>query len=67
VLPRLKQVAEVVSIFCATANPLSVIVADTKDGRAILGVVDGGSPKGVERGKDRQERKAFLRKIGYKQ
>jgi adenosine/AMP kinase len=67
VLPRLKQVPEVCSIFCATSNPLQVVVVDTNEGRAILGVVDGGSPKGVEKAKDKKERKKFLRMIGYKQ
>ncbi len=66
ILPQLKQVPEVVSLFCATANPLEVIVAETEKGRAILGVVDGGSPKGVENAKDEKERKKFLRAIGYK-
>lgn len=66
VLPRLKQVPEIVSIFCATANPVEVVVAETPQGRAILGVVDGFKPKGVESEKDVEERKQFLRKIGYK-
>ncbi len=66
VLNRIKSLSEVTRIFCATANPTEVIVAETKQGRAILGVVDGGSPIGVENEKDIQERKDFLRKIGYK-
>jgi adenosine/AMP kinase len=67
VLPRLKQVPEVCNIFCATANPLQVVVAETEAGRAILGVVDGKGPVGVEKAKDKKERVRFLRKIGYKQ
>jgi adenosine/AMP kinase len=67
VLPRLKEVPEVANIFCATANPVEVIVVETSQGRrAILGVADGFSPKGVEEEKDIEERKQFLRKIGYK-
>jgi uncharacterized protein len=66
VLPRSKEVPEVVNIFCATPNPVEVIVADTSQGRAILGVVDGFKPKEVEGEKDIEERKQFLRKIGYK-
>lgn len=67
ILPRLKQVPEVVSIFCATANPLQVVLAETDEGRAILGVVDGWSPVGVEKEKDKVARKKFLRTIGYKE
>ncbi|MEM3159901.1 MAG: adenosine-specific kinase [Nitrososphaera sp.] len=66
VLPRLKQVPEVANVFCATANAVDVIVAETPLGRAILGVVDGSKPKGIEAEKDVEERKQFLRKIGYK-
>ena len=66
VLNRIKNLSEVVNIFCATANPTEVIVAETKQGRGILGVVDGGSPTGVENKLDEKERKDFLRKIGYK-
>lgn len=66
VLNRIKNLSEVVNIFCATANPTEVIVAETKQGRGILGVVDGGSPAGVENELDEKERKDFLRKIGYK-
>ncbi len=66
VLPRLKQVPEVVNILCATQNPVQVIVAETEQGRGILGVIDGGSPLGVEDDSKKQERKEFLRKIGYK-
>lgn len=67
VLNQIKMVPEVCRIFCATANPTEVIVAKTDLGRAVLGVVDGGSPRGVETTKDGKERKEFLRKIGYKQ
>lgn len=67
VLNRIKNISEVVNIFCATANPTEVIVAETKQGRGIMGVVDGGSSAGVENEKEEKERKDFLRKIGYKQ
>ena len=66
VLNAIKACPEVCSIFCATANPVQVIVAETEQGRGVLGVVDGFSPKGVEEEKDIQNRKQFLRKIGYK-
>lgn len=66
ILPRLKQVPEVCSIFCATANPVQVLIVETDQGRAILGVVDGFKSKGVETEQDIKERKEFLRKIGYK-
>ena len=66
VLARIKQVPEVCGIYAATANPLEVIVAETNQGRAVLGVVDGLKSKGIETEKDVQARKAFLRKIGYK-
>ncbi len=66
VLNAIKSCPEVCSIFCATANPVQVIVAETEQGRGILGVVDGYSPKGIENAKDIQDRKQFLRKIGYK-
>ena len=62
----IKQVAEVCQIFCATANPTEVLVAETELGRGILGVVDGVSPKGIEEQEDIAWRKGFLRKIGYK-
>jgi hypothetical protein len=65
-LNAVKSVQEVCSIFCATANPLEVVVAASDQGRGILGVIDGSSPKGVESKDDRAERRAFLRKIGYK-
>ena len=66
VLNALKQVPEVCRIFCATANPLSVVVGATEEGRAILGVIDGSSPIGVESEQDVADRKALLRSFGYK-
>ena len=66
VLGRIKDVPEVCNIHCATANPVEVIVAETDQGRGILGVVDGSSPKGVEDDAGREWRHGFLRKIGYK-
>lgn len=66
VLNTIKMVPEVCRIFCATANPVEVIVAQTEQGRGILGVVDGSAPKGVEGDEDIAWRKAFLRQIGYK-
>jgi adenosine/AMP kinase len=66
VLNRIKDLQEVCSIFCATANPVDVIIAENDRGRGILGVIDGERPKGVESAKDAEDRKAFLRKIGYK-
>jgi adenosine/AMP kinase len=66
VLNTIKQVPEVCRIFCATANPLSVVVADIGEGRAVLGVVDGAGPLGVETEQDVAERKKLLRSIGYK-
>jgi hypothetical protein len=66
VLPRIKSCAEVCRIFCATANPLQVIVVVSEQGRGVLGVIDGETPKGVEQPADRDARQAFLRKIGYK-
>lgn len=66
VLNTLKGVPEVCRIFCATANPTEVIVVQTEQGRGILGVVDGFSPKGIEGDDDITHRKAFLRQIGYK-
>ncbi len=66
VLTRLKDVSELVNIYCATANPIEVIFIETEQGRAILGVVDGFKPKGVETESDVEDRKRFLRTIGYK-
>lgn len=66
VLGRIKDVPEVVNIFCATANPLEVVVVQGERGRGVVGVIDGFSPKGVETDEDIAARKSFLRKIGYK-
>jgi adenosine/AMP kinase len=66
VLNAIKAVPEICSIFCATANPVQVVVAQGDRGRGILGVIDGDSPKAVETEKDVAQRKAFLRQIGYK-
>jgi uncharacterized protein len=66
VLNALKSVPEVCRIFCATANPTQVVVAETELGRGILGVIDGSSPKGVEGDEGIAWRKGFLRRIGYK-
>jgi adenosine/AMP kinase len=67
VLKRIQAVSEVVSTFCATANPVKVIVAESEQGRGIMGVIDGFGPKGIETEKDIKDRKGFLRKIGYKE
>lgn len=66
VVNAIKAVPEVVRLYCATANPVQVIIAQTEQGRGILGVVDGSSPKGIEGAEDIAWRKEFLRKIGYK-
>jgi uncharacterized protein len=66
VLGRIRDIPEVCTIFCATANPVEVIVAETEQGRGILGVIDGSSPKGVETEADAEWRHGLLRKIGYK-
>ena len=66
ILNTIKNVPEVCTIFCATANPVEVIVAETELGRGILGVIDGVKTKGVESEKDIVHRKEFLRTIGYK-
>lgn len=66
VLNQIKNCPEVCRIFCATANPVEVILAETEQGRAVLGVVDGSKPKGVETAEDMTRRREFLRKIGYK-
>ena len=63
---RLRDVPEVVQLFCCTANPLQVIVAESEQGRGVVGVIDGSSPKGVETEEDIAWRRDFLRKIGYK-
>jgi uncharacterized protein len=61
-----QNIPEVCSIFCATANPVEVVVAKSEQGRGVMGVIDGSSPKGVETAADVMVRKDFLRKIGYK-
>ncbi len=66
VLNQLKQVPEITSILAATANPVQAIIAETNQGRALIGVVDGFTPLGVEGEEDKRERIEFLRKIGYK-
>ncbi len=66
VLEKVKMVPEVCSVYAASANPLEVIVAETEQGRGIIGVVDGYKSKGIENDKDIAERRGFLRKIGYK-
>lgn len=66
VLPAIRNVPEVCSIFCATANPVEIIVAESDQGRGVLGVIDGSPPKGVETQPDIDWRRDLLRKIGYK-
>ncbi len=66
VLNAIKVCQEVCHIICATANPLQVIVAETEQGRGIMGVIDGSRPKGIEEENDKTDRKALLRKFGYK-
>ena len=66
VLPAIRQVPEVCGIYCATSNPVEVILAETTQGRGILGVVDGLSPNGIEQETDITARKALLRQFGYK-
>jgi hypothetical protein len=66
ILNRVKDCQEVVRIFCATANPVEVIVAQTEQGRGVLGVIDGSSPAGVEKEEHAKARHALLRKFGYK-
>ncbi|MCK4613306.1 MAG: adenosine-specific kinase [Thermoplasmata archaeon] len=66
VLNAIKRVPEVANIFCATANPAEVIIAESEQGRGILGVIDGQMPLGVESEEERQWRRDFLRKVGYK-
>ncbi len=66
VLGRIRDIPEICTIFCATANPVEVIIAETEQGRGILGVIDGSSPKGVETESGLEWRHSLLRKIGYK-
>jgi len=65
-LSRIRDTFEVCAIYCASANPVEVIVAETAQGRGVLGVVDGSPPKGVEGPEDAKQRREFVRKIGYK-
>ena len=66
VLGRIQQAPEVVNIFCATANPVQVIIAETEQGRGVLGVIDGASPKGVETEEHARQRVELLQRFGYK-
>jgi adenosine/AMP kinase len=66
VLGRIKDVPEVCSIYCATANPAQVVVAESEQGRGVMGVIDGTPPKSIESAEDAEKRRAFLRTIGYK-
>ncbi len=66
VLNRIKGIDEVVNIYCATANPIEVIIAESEQGRGILGIVDGVKSKGVEGEEDKKERHELLRRLGYK-
>jgi uncharacterized protein len=66
VIQRIKSVPEVVNLFCATANPVQVIIAETEQGKGIIGVIDGSSPGRIETEKDVEYREKFLRDIGYK-
>ncbi len=66
VLNAIKQCPEVCHIFCATANPVEVLVAETEQGRGIIGVIDGSPPKGIEKEEDVVKRRKFLRTINYK-
>ena len=66
VLGRIKDVPEVCGIYCATANPVEVVIAESELGRGVIGVIDGARPKGIETAEDVEKRRAFLRMIGYK-
>jgi uncharacterized protein len=66
ILGRIKDIPEVCGIFCATANPVQAVIAESEQGRGILGVIDGAPPKGVETPADIEQRRGFLRMIGYK-
>jgi len=67
VLNQIKTVTEVCTVFCASANPLTLVVAEHNGGRGIMGVIDGSAPKGVEQEEDQTARRAMLRRFGYKQ
>ncbi len=66
VLPRIKMIPEICHIFCATANPVQVVIAESNQGRGVLGVIDGFMPKAIEKADDKKKRHKFLRDIGYK-
>jgi adenosine/AMP kinase len=66
VLNAVKACQEVCQIFCATANPLDVVVAEADQGRGIMGVIDGSRPAGIEKDEDKKDRKEMLRRFGYK-
>jgi adenosine/AMP kinase len=66
ILASIKNVPEVCSIFCATSNPVEAVIAESDQGRGVLGVIDGFPPKGVETPDDAEKRHSFLRMIGYK-
>jgi adenosine/AMP kinase len=66
ILASIKNVPEVCSIFCATSNPVEAVIAESDQGRGVLGVIDGFPPKGIETPDDAEKRRAFLRMIGYK-
>jgi adenosine/AMP kinase len=66
ILNRVKGIDEVVTLYCATANPIEVIIVETEQGRGILGVIDGVKSKGVESSDDKKERYELLRRLGYK-
>jgi adenosine/AMP kinase len=67
VLNQIKTVTEVCNVFCASANPLTVVIAEHNGGRGIMGVIDGSAPKGIEEEKDRAARHTMIRRFGYKQ
>ncbi|MEO0072742.1 MAG: adenosine-specific kinase [candidate division WOR-3 bacterium] len=66
ILNQIKMIPEVCSIYCATANPVEVVVCESEQGRGIIGIIDGLKSKGIETEKDKAERHTFLRRIGYK-
>lgn len=66
ILNQIKSCPEVCRVFCATANPLQVVVAESPQGRGVMGVIDGSPPQGVETNEDKKARREFIRKIGYK-
>ncbi len=66
VLRWIKDCPEVCNVFCATANPVEIVVAESEGGRGVMGVIDGAAPRGVETDADVADRRAFLRRIGYK-